>query len=844
MNVCLKPVDELGMDDFYIDGNLLSIGRQEEPFVSCSHSSVAKLSRKHARVFEEDGAAYVVDLGSLNGTKLNAQTVIEKPIKLCDGDKIEFAGLAFQVEIESTSNDKEIETENEIGVVLSPDNENNGQALLVTEFPFLVSKSEGAFYDNKEHFKTVHQYISRRHAYIFIKNDLVYVEDLHSTNGTYKNDIKLEDESVTLEDGDVVAFGDRELRFQVKILKQERTGTLHVAEGDVTESDKATIVSDVQNATEITTSSPKDSSQYGDFDVEPGTILVDRASPFLDIFCPDNNPKTSKPEPAERAEKEQKVQSEHHKSPSVFRRLSVFLTELRSALSGNGAEQGDSSDNQHSVFKKTGIALIVIISIVALASVLFFRESAERDITRLIAEGQYQDAAAMANQYLSNNSSDPFVNRLAHEALLKTVVPEWLSLIEKGDFSEANSLLEQAIKANTYNTSGLQALRLLLLVGDFERFIQGHENETLTYIYLTEDKISALVSRWEADASGYRQTMDRITSVVPDFQVSHATLYSQLRMLSAEQDLYSRPLSVFKKEISSSLDENSPGTPETLSLVIAHFIEKYPSIGGVKALEDDLNRYLLIKAAVIEDDPIALKQLAEHLKFKTPPFKQKVQSLLVNMPTDEFVEQIGQAGDLWAKGELERAITILQTLQGQSETRLVEILIKRYLNVKESWDALGGGDGGPYAREQLIELYKLLDKEKDAYLWTVLQSEFETLEIEIQKQADKHIISARRAWTEYLKNGGIWGALRLESEMSATYLQQAKLLSDAFNDVSLGVGLYDILDAQNPQVITAFEAQVKGESSRQRKWINDLHLVLDKSAREAKTSKLPSEKES
>jgi len=277
--------------------------------------------------------------------------------------------------------------------------------------------------------------------------------------------------------------------------------------------------------------------------------------------------------------------------------------------------------------------------------------------------------------------------------------------------------------------------------------------------------------------------------------------------------------------------------------VVTRFIEKYPSVGGVKALDDDLKSYLLIKAAVIADDPIALKQLTEHLQFKTPPFKQKVQSFLVNIPTDEFVAQIRQADELWANGQLDSAITTLQTLQNQSETRLVGVLIKRYLNVKERWDALGGSDGAPYAKEQLIELYTLLNKEKDAYIWSVLQSEFSMLKLDIQKQASEHFNNARAAWTEYLKNGGIWGALRLETEISATYVQQAKLLSEAYLQLSQGVALYGILNIQKPKEITSFEVQVKGEATRQIKWINDLHLVLNQQTRDEKTIQLPSEEE-
>lgn len=846
MNIVLKPDNTLEMDDIHIEGHLFSVGRKEEPFASCCHESVSKLSRKHARIFEENGEIYVVDLGSLNGTKVNQQPLSDQPQPLKHGDQVEFSGLSFEVVIEGdTQNrkmrqvddgdestgfneDKERAKSINIGLMLTPEGETNGQPIQITEFPFLVSKSEGVFYDNRARFDSVYQYISRRHAYIFIKDGGLYLEDLNSTNGTFRNDLKLEDEPLALASNDVVAFGNRHLRFRVKVIKEGGQDTAHSGDEAITTGDH-----------------DQPETSQSQVEVEPGTILVNRASPFLDIFCAESGAdqpqegQTQPPENQKGDSQHQGVEKENGKTPpsTVIGRVMVFITELKMALSG-------STELDHNRPKKEGkgivFAVLGLVIIVLLIALLFTRESTERELKTLIAERQYSQAARLANQYLSDNPNDTFVKSMAFDALLKAVIPEWQTLIQQGQFDEAADYLTQAIKNNIHNTRGVEALELLQLVSDFEQFTQSRKNAPLTHIYLTEVHIEGLIREWEADSDGHRQIMDRISVAVNEFNDTHSTFYSQLRSLKTEKGQYASAINTLTKQISLSLEL---GDDQQLQAVISDFIDKYSNIGGLNALKEDLQNYLLIKAAVDEGNPIALKQVAEHLTFHTPPFKQRVQSLLVNIPTDEFIAKIQHADELWSRGEFDRAIDELQTLQTSSETKLVSTLLDRYRRVNEHWKKLGGLEEKPYSRDQLIALYALLDREKDAYIWTALKDDFQTLEGDIKDQAKTYVNEAKKAWDKYLTRGGIWGALRLETTISETYREQAELLSDAYRSINEGSKLYDALGIQKPTSLSVLEEKIKGEATRQRKWINDLHLVLDLNIREAKVNQLPSEEQ-
>ena len=71
-------------------------------------------------------------------------------------------------------------------LVLKPVHEEFGlEPIVVSHFPFLVSKKGEVFDRYASRLPDQLRYLSRRHAHVFQRNDRLYLEDLGSTNGTY-----------------------------------------------------------------------------------------------------------------------------------------------------------------------------------------------------------------------------------------------------------------------------------------------------------------------------------------------------------------------------------------------------------------------------------------------------------------------------------------------------------------------------------------------------------------------------------------------------------------------------------------------------------------------------------
>jgi pSer/pThr/pTyr-binding forkhead associated (FHA) protein len=72
--------------------------------------------------------------------------------------------------------------------------------VVVEHFPFVLGRSSSC-----DH-QVFHPMVSRRHAELKAGEDAIVVHDLHSSNGTYINGLRVKEEAV-LRDGDEINLG-------------------------------------------------------------------------------------------------------------------------------------------------------------------------------------------------------------------------------------------------------------------------------------------------------------------------------------------------------------------------------------------------------------------------------------------------------------------------------------------------------------------------------------------------------------------------------------------------------------------------------------------------------------
>src|SRR5688572_4122195 len=91
------------------------------------------------------------------------------------------------------------------------------QPIVVARFPFLISKCDESVARYRDQFAHQVNYISRRHAELFLKGDALFVQDLGSTNGTFVGGERVGEQPAPLSDGDVLGFGGKHFVYTVRL---------------------------------------------------------------------------------------------------------------------------------------------------------------------------------------------------------------------------------------------------------------------------------------------------------------------------------------------------------------------------------------------------------------------------------------------------------------------------------------------------------------------------------------------------------------------------------------------------------------------------------------------------
>ncbi|RFU47945.1 FHA domain-containing protein [Paraburkholderia sp. DHOC27] len=791
-DVVLLPVSQPELGAIRIGNTLFAVGRGEPPFASFPQESVSALSRRHARVFIEHGAAYVADLGSKNGTSVNGVSVRQTPHRLRVGDELCFGGaLCYRVGIEPRAHDvgRPIQT---VTLTLVPEREDLGlQPIEILSFPFLVSKTDELFSRYRAAFPHQVNYISRRHAHIFLQDGVPSIEDLGSTNGTFVAGKRLEESAVSLKDGDVLAFGGDHFVYKVHLHK----------------------ACDLEAT--VTTIPASDPVKVEVFDTDK-TAFVGAAHSFLEIFCIDQvtqrddevNESVAHATPA--AERD----TEH---APARRRWQVFAAELLRAFSGDDR----TALRRGALWGVAGLMLVLAVSVA-----LYMRGAAQREVKTLLADGDYGQATTLANENLARHPADTPMQALASEALLKSVVPDWLSALRRGNFARAAAVNARATALAAPNPDARPLVAELAWVGDLERFVVGRGGtQAPIHMNADEDVITNLLARWNADPQAHQHALDRISSYVPDFAEPYAQAMSHLRALQSDNSVYLPAIARLNAALKSDLPR---GDFDALRAMLSEYAEKYPRLAGLEQLRTDLRQYVALADAARARQLGALLALMKSAHFATPQFQQQYQQFAATqLPSSAVMQQYQRAAAAWQRGDAQQALAGLQSMPASPWSDVLAQERARKQSVLDQYSALQKARGTKGYDDQLLTFYGALDPVADTWFVQAIGNDVAAIREKALVRAQDWLTHAQALWHQYRENGAIGGAERLESGISPQFRSQARLLSEAQSVAQQGMRIYTQLRADHPGDSDTLLNAINAEVDLQRRSLQELRMVLD-----------------
>jgi pSer/pThr/pTyr-binding forkhead associated (FHA) protein len=502
--IVLEPLTHPELGQVAVDDSLFAIGRTEQPFAGYPPEVVADLSRRHARIFIENGGAWLADLDSKNGTTVNGAPVRQTIVRLRDGDEVDFARvLAYRVRLQAGA-PASSPPARLASLTLAPVREELGlETIVLTSFPFLISKVDDSFARYRD--REPHQvgYLSRRHAHIFLKNGVPWVEDLGSTNGTFIGMARLDEHAHALEDGDVLGFGGHHFVYRVGLEWEQ-------ALPDPT-------VTRVGYPSPLPAASAA-AREDGEAD---HTTFVASAGSFLDIFCVDRaaaqedevNPAEA---PAAGAAQEQ------GKRPRG--KAAMMAAGLLDAL-------GAAGDADQATLRRW----MMMLSALALAAVLVFHQAGapQRQLQQLVDSGDVAAASTLAAERLARDPDNAELRALGTEALLRAELPPWMAQLKARRFERAAQAVARMRSLSRHNADAAPLVAEIAWIGDVGQFVAARGGADAPVRNPADQaRIRQILRQWQDEQQTHQRASATISTYVPAFRDTYARTASDLRKLA------------------------------------------------------------------------------------------------------------------------------------------------------------------------------------------------------------------------------------------------------------------------------------------------------------------------
>lgn len=809
MQVILKPVSHPDLGETIINSNLFSIGRHEPPFSGYPADIVTRLSRRHARIFEQEGKVYLVDLGSLNGTRVNGHSVSKQSVELQQNDQICFANhLTYRIDILGktlVSKAQEPITPRTILTLIPQNIEFDIEPIVISEFPFLASKTNEAFSRYQDKYPDEFNYLSRRHAHIFTREGDLYIEDLGSTNGTFLSGSRLEEHARLLHDDDLIAFGGDCFTYKAKIN--------HIQPEPGQPADDASV---------LTHSLP------GNADITRTTFITS-ADSFLDIFC------------LEEDEEEIPASSHHQDNPAHkgkrsgrLARGSALLQEIHSAFADDRTAK-----KRHKPRLFAGLAAAALLGI---AGFYYFNDNTRDKIDQQLADANYLASIETANRYLSLHPDDKEVAAQATKALVRYVIPLWDKALQSNDFEASRTILDNARQLSVNNSAPEPLLDILGWITELNQYIveRGGEQAAIS-IFQDEARIEALLQWWDSDTETHRRLASEIARYEPAFEPVRANAYSLMRLLRSEQATYLIALEKFKQRLNDKLEMDDL---DNFNKDISDFKTRYPRFAGIDKLQEDFQNYLPVHNFIRANQLLRAVNAIDDRQFLTPVFKENIARIRAQLlPPDEVVQRYKEALNLWKNGQPEKSITALEAIQQGNWGKLVDEELDAKRGILARYNALKKDRNSADYAQALVAFFGSLNPHEDSYFINSIESEFQTHRDKVLQDARKALNEARSAWEMYNESGRIMGLQRLEAKVSKQFRNQAARLTTAYKRARHGAEIYKLLKFKDTSGGLALYQSILQECNLQLRSLRELSMVLEPSLLDAKIRLLPDPEE-
>jgi hypothetical protein len=266
-----------------------------------------------------------------------------------------------------------------------------------------------------------------------------------------------------------------------------------------------------------------------------------------------------------------------------------------------------------------------------------------------------------------------------------------------------------------------------------------------------------------------------------------------------------------------------------LSPVLKETAEKYPGLGGLDSVRQDLERYIEIRQEARTRKSGRLFALLRKARFLTAPFEQSFRALMESgqLPTADLLEQYDAATQAWKDGNPSEALAGLQKMAAGPWGEEAADELERRRGVSARFAAMQESRNAGDLVDQLLAFRQSLDADEDVYFVRATATDLNLQRDNVIARAQDAMNRARTLWQEYQSNGAIDASQRIEISISDQFRTRARLLAEASRYAQQGFLIYSQVDAAGAAQWTAIRDDIESEARQQRSRLHDLSNVVE-----------------
>jgi hypothetical protein len=263
--------------------------------------------------------------------------------------------------------------------------------------------------------------------------------------------------------------------------------------------------------------------------------------------------------------------------------------------------------------------------------------------------------------------------------------------------------------------------------------------------------------------------------------------------------------------------------------VLEETAQKYPDLGGLDSVRQDLARYIEIRQEARTRNSGRLFALQQKARFVTPPFQQSFRALIDSghLPPADLLEQYDAATQAWKDGKSSEALAGLEQLAAGPWGEEAAVELERRRGVTTRFAALQQARNTDGFVDQLLAFRESLVADEDVSFVHATATDLNLQRNEVIARAQGAMDQARTLWQEYRSSGAIDAALRIETSISDQFRTRARLLAEASRYAQQSFLIYSQVDGAGAAPWIAIRGEIESEARQQRSSLHDLGNVIE-----------------